>query len=179
VAPAPTPVETPKVPPPTPVPETRRLPPKEVIKVPGKVKKPAPPKVEKKHGVNLKAALAALDSQEKKPGRRVGISGESASAAVAEAGQPFPYPWYLKQISDRLEAKWNPPAEFSPDTVCVVDFLIHRDGQVSGIELKSPSGDASFDLLAQRAVMYSNPLPPLPNGYQEETLNVHMKFQGK
>jgi protein TonB len=180
VAPTPTPVETPKVPPPPPAPvETRRLPPQDVIKIPSKAKKPPAPKVQKKHGLNLKAALAVLDSQEKKPGKRVGISGESASAAVAEAGQPFPYPWYLKQISERLDAKWNPPAEFSPDTVCVVDFVVHRDGQISDIEMKNPSGDSTFDVLAQRAVLYANPLPPLPNGYQEETLNVHMKFQGK
>jgi TonB family protein len=169
--------EVPKPTPRPPVVEERKLPAKEVIKVQAKPKKvQAPPK---KQGLNLKAALAVLDNQNKTPSRAASGVGTSGSPITAQAGQPFPYPWYLKVISDRLHQKWDPPADFAPDTACTIDFVIHRDGQVSGISISKSSRDSTFDELARRAVLYSNPLPPLPSGYPEERLNVHMTFQGK
>ncbi|HVO33656.1 MAG TPA: energy transducer TonB [Elusimicrobiota bacterium] len=113
-------------------------------------------------------------------GGRVGMGGTgSASGIVADAGGlHFPYPWYLKAIADRLDQKWK-PEQFSPGTTCVVSFVISRSGQISDSKLSKVSGDALFDQLALRAVLYSNPLPPLPNGYPEETLNVHMTFVGR
>ena len=52
-------------------------------------------------------------------------------------------------------------------------------GQISGSVLSKSSGDSLFDQLAMRAVLYANPLPPLPNGFPDETLKVHMKFVGR
>src|SRR5438552_47566 len=87
-------VEAPKAPPVVERQE-RKLPAREVIKVKGKVKPhPAVPKPEKKHGLNLKAALAVLDNQGKGSGRG-GIPGAAGAGIVADAGPAFPYPWYL------------------------------------------------------------------------------------
>jgi TonB family protein len=170
-------VETPKVPPRPPVVEERKLPAKEVIKVPTKPKKAqAPPK---KQGLNLKAALAVLDGQAKPTRQTSATPGTSGSPISAEAGLAFPYPWYLKTIADRLNQQWKPPKDFQEDTMCQVGFVIHRDGEVSDVTVEKASGDATFDQLAQRAVLYSNPLPPLPSGFQDEILRVHMKFVGK
>ncbi len=107
-----------------------------------------------------------------------GIPGTGAGI-VAEAGPAFPYPWYLKAIADRLDKQWKPPQEFQADTTCQVTFSIDRAGQISGSELSKSSGDSLFDQLALRAVLYANPLPPLPNGFPEDSLKVHMKFVGK
>ncbi len=98
---------------------------------------------------------------------------------IAEAGPAFPYPWYLKSIADKLDSHWKPPENFQADTVCQIAFVIHRDGQVSGSVIEKASGDSVFDELALRAVLYSNPLPPLPGGFPDDTLKVHMKFVGK
>ncbi len=169
-----------KLPPAPPVVEERKLPAKEVIRVKGKPKKPQPtPKVAKKHGLNLKAALAVLDGQGKASVGRGGLPGAGGSGIMADAGPAFPYPWYLKAIADRLNAQWHPPQDFQEDTLCQVAFVIHKDGQVSDSRVEKASGDATFDQLAQRAVLYSNPLPPLPAGFPDETLRVHMKFVGK
>jgi TonB family protein len=78
-----------------------------------------------------------------------------------------------------LDKNWKPPREFQSDTVCQIGFTISRDGQVSAAQIEKPSGDTLFDQLAQRAVLYSNPLPPLPEGFPDSTLRVHMKFEGK
>ncbi len=103
----------------------------------------------------------------------------SGAGIVAEAGSAFPYPWYLKAIADRLDKQWRPPQDFEPDTTCQVTFIINREGRISGSQLSKSSGDSLFDQLALRAVLYANPLPPLPNGFPDETLKVHMKFVGK
>ena len=113
------------------------------------------------------------------PGR--GGSGLPGSGAgiVAEAGPAFPYPWYLKAIADRLDKQWRPPQEFEPDTVCQITFVIDRSGQISESKVSKSSGDTLFDQLALRAVLYANPLVPLPNGFPDDTLKVHMKFVGR
>jgi TonB family protein len=112
-------------------------------------------------------------------GHGAGGLGSSGAGIVAEAGTAFPYPWYLKSIADRLDKQWKPPQEFEPDTTCQVTFVIDRNGQISGSQMSKSSGDALFDQLALRAVLYANPLPPLPNGFPDDTLKVHMKFVGR
>ncbi len=108
-----------------------------------------------------------------------GGGGGSGVGVMAEGGTPFPYPWYLKAIAEKLDKHWKPPQEFQSDTVAVIAFVIHRDGQVTGSMIEQDSGDSTFDQLALRAVLYSNPLPPLPTGFPDDTLRVHMKFVGK
>jgi len=108
----------------------------------------------------------------------IGLPG-SGAGIVADAGPAFPYPWYLKAIADRLDKQWRPPQEFQPDTVCQVTFVIRRTGEISGSQISKSSSDTLFDQLALRAVLYANPLPPLPNGFPDETLKVHMKFVGR
>lgn len=108
-----------------------------------------------------------------------GTGGGGGSGIVAEAGTPFPYPWYLKGIADRLDKQWHPPQEFQSDTICQIAFTIHRTGQVTDSKVEKSSGDSNFDQLALHAVLYSNPLAPLPAGFPDDTLRVHMKFVGK
>lgn len=106
-------------------------------------------------------------------------SGGGGSGIIGEAGNSFPYPWYLKQIADKMDKQWKPPAEFQADTLSQIVFVISREGQISGAKIERASGDTFFDQLALRAVLYANPLPPLPTGYPDDTLTVHFKFLGK
>lgn len=94
-------------------------------------------------------------------------------------GTPFPFPWYIKAIYQRLDKQWRPPSSYDPGTTCVVSFKIARDGQISGTRMTKSSRDSFFDGIALRAVNSANPMPPLPGGYPEETLDVHMTFLGK
>jgi protein TonB len=191
-APDPAPAAPPAPAPPKPVVQEAPVP-KDAIKIPSKEKpkkavpppakaKPAPPKP--KHSAAFDAAMRALEKEGPAGARNsrpsaAGITGASGAGVVGEAGPAFPYPWYLKAIADKLDKQWHPPEEFQSDTLCEVGFTIVRDGQVSGATVEKPSGDSVFDQLALRAVLYANPLPPLPSGYPEETLKVHMKFVGK
>jgi TonB family protein len=122
------------------------------------------------------SAEAALPAAHGRGGMGLGGSGPGI---VAESGVSFPYPWYLKAIADRLDKQWRPPSEFAADTSCQVTFVIHRSGQIYGSKITQKSGDDLFDQLALRAVLYANPLPPLPSGFPDDALKVHMNFLGK
>jgi periplasmic protein TonB len=161
-------------------------PPKEAIRMPSKEKKrPVPPKAappKPKHSAAFDAAMKALQNDGPAKTSRSGstaLASATGAGVVGEAGPTFPYPWYLKAIADKLDKQWHPSAEFQSDTVCTVAFTIGRDGQVSASSVEKASGDSLFDQLALRAVLCSSPLPPLPAGYPEATLQVHMKFVGK
>ena len=47
-----------------------------------------------------------------------------------------------------------------------LSFDIERNGKISNIELKQPSGIPTLDRSAQRAILASNPLPPLPSDFR-------------
>jgi len=177
---------------PAPAVEAEKPAPKEAIRVVDKAQKKQPvlPKTEKAkpHSAAFEAAMRAAQGEAPtlgggaaagNSGTGVGMSGAGGAGVVGEAGPAFPYPWYLKAIADKLDKQWHPPQEFQSDTVCTVAFTIHRDGQVSDPSVEKRSGDTFFDQLAERAVLYANPLPPLPAGFPDETLKVHMKFVGK
>ena len=58
----------------------------------------------------------------------------------------------------------------------MVYFRIARGGEVSGVRLEGASGMEFFDRSAVRAVMISDPLPPLPLGFTGGDLGVHFGF---
>lgn len=94
-------------------------------------------------------------------------------------GNPFPFPWYIKAIYAKLDSKWRPPSTYDPGTSCVVSFKIARSGQISGVRMTKTSHDSFFDGIAMQAVTGANPMQPLPEGYPEDVLDVHMTFLGK
>jgi TonB family protein len=189
VTPAPTPpVPAPPTPPAPKAPPQEKPIPKEAIKMPSKEKpKKKPPKAKTpppkpKSSDAFKSAMNALQNESPEgPGRTPGpaTTATAGAAVTGEAGPAFPYPWYLKAIAEKLDKQWHPPQAYQSDTVCEVTFLVHQDGQVDDSSIEKRSGDSVFDQLALRAVLYANPLPPLPSGFTEATLRVHMKFVGK
>jgi len=126
------------------------------------------------------ATADSLPTAEESPKPSAGGANRFGSgSSPAVTGTPFPYPWYLKTVSDKLESQWKPPPEFRNDTKCQVLFIIHADGKVTGAKVTKDSGDAFFDQLALRAVLYAGNMPPLPTGFREPELRVYMTFEGK
>jgi TonB family protein len=58
-----------------------------------------------------------------------------------------------------------------------VYFKIDRSGQISAVQLENGSGVDFFDRTAVRAVVLSDPLPPLPLAYAAGDLGVHFGFE--
>ena len=117
-----------------------------------------------------------------------GESAEGSPTGVAGAGSTFGtslsafdsadfnYSYYVTRMLATIGANWFKPTDqaVSPP---VIFFRIARDGSISDVRIERTSGLPFVDRAAQRAVLVSSPLPPLPADFHESSLGVHLKFQ--
>lgn len=145
--------------------EEPSLPEKDAVR-PEDEKKPAPKRP--KPGVTSAPAVASAP---------MGVPGLSGDVSVDASDFAFTY--YLIAVRNRIGQNWGAPgiSTRGQKIRCVVFFRIDRLGRVSDVKLTEPSGVAFFDQSAVRAVQVSNPLPPLPAGYNDASLGVHFGFQ--
>jgi TonB family protein len=89
------------------------------------------------------------------------------------------YAWYVAAMRNRVSANWlmtavSPSILTAPRTY--LTFEIMRDGTVSSVQITQSSGIAEVDRSALRAILASNPLPPLPSDYRGGSVNVQFYF---
>lgn len=108
-------------------------------------------------------------------GSGVGIGVEGGGGTAGD----FPYTWYVHTIRQKLDGNWNVSSGFDKRIYTQVAFTIRKDGSIADPEIEEGSGNDVFDRAALRAVEYTNPLPPLPSGYTESQLRVHVRFTVK
>ncbi len=82
---------------------------------------------------------------------------------------------YLGTMSDLIKKNWDYRQQASGITV--MRFTIERSGQLTNIQIDKSSGYPALDLLAQRALLYTRQLPPLPTAFTESSLTVHLVFE--
>ena len=109
---------------------------------------------------------------------------ESASPAerVNVDIKDFPFSYYLNLLRLRVRENWNPPFQSKNDRTnmsVVIRFNVLRNGKIMNISIDSPSGRFLYDQAALRAVTLVGALPPLPDEYMEENLQVHIEFEAK
>lgn len=100
-----------------------------------------------------------------------GGAGSGSRLDVAD----FCCPDYLLLMVERIRSNWNARAEAVGDTM--IKFTILRDGGITGVEVEKSSGYAALDINAQRALLVTRTLPPLPEGFPNASLTVHLNFQ--
>jgi len=99
------------------------------------------------------------------PERGVAKAGGAADGvAVGHTSPEFKFPPYVAIVRDKIEQNWNPPPS-SKNVKVTVLFKILRSGRVEDPKLKESSGQFYFDQAAIRAILMSNPFPPLPEGF--------------
>ena len=79
------------------------------------------------------------------------------------------YAWYVASMRARISANWlmstvSPNIITAPRTY--ITFEIARDGTVNNVQITQSSGIPEVDRSALRAILASNPLPPLPSDYR-------------
>lgn len=121
------------------------------------------------------AAAAETPAQDDDAAQPEGLSG---SAGIATDMPNFPYPWYISQIRASL---WNQWASRMPAQAgeAVVVFTVLPNGGVVDLRIESSSGDSAFDLTALGAVRDAGPYPPLPRGFPEPFLKIHVTLKSK
>lgn len=110
------------------------------------------------------------------PAPSAASSGAPGEAGITTDLPNFPYPWYISQLRQSL---WNQWAERMPKekSECVVVFTLLPNGSVVDLRTEESSGDSAFDLIALSAVQDAAPYPPLPRGFKERFLKIHVNFK--
>lgn len=100
--------------------------------------------------------------------------GEGSSVGYLDVGN-FCCPEYLTTMLQLIQRNWDPKQAVAGDTL--MRFAIQRDGRITDVELERSSGLAALDLNAQRALLLTRQLPPIPAAFTEKALTVHLVFQ--
>jgi len=158
-------------------------PPKKIAKKPGSSKKVPPISSTQKKGEPSGRGDSPLGKGDFQGSKTSPVGGVGTSLEIGGFGpgggntsdQAFPYAWYGELIYRRLWEAWDRTGADTQD--CRIAFTLQRDGTVTAVKIKSPSGDPLFDLSAKRAVETAAPFPPLPDGFKEEKLPVLVRFR--
>ncbi|HRZ87512.1 MAG TPA: energy transducer TonB [bacterium] len=91
----------------------------------------------------------------------------------------LPFAWYLDLIQTKIADNWEEPSGLlvQSDTVSVVVFFrVDRSGAVSNLSIKTSAGREDIDNSVIEAVKRAQPLPPLPDEYKGDFLDINIKF---
>lgn len=87
----------------------------------------------------------------------------------------FCCPEYLGTMIQLIQRNWNSRQQVQGETL--MKYVIQRDGRLTNIEVERSSGYFALDQTAQRALLLTRQLPPLPPQFTEPTLTVHLIFR--
>jgi colicin import membrane protein len=83
---------------------------------------------------------------------------------------------YQAKIVNTIKENWAWPGQ-KGSLKALVRFSIKDSGEITGLKIAEPSGDAAFDESILRALRKSSPLPPPPETYRKDFAQVEMNFQ--
>jgi len=89
---------------------------------------------------------------------------------------------YLARITEVVRENWYnllPPSVFPPigkQGKLSIQFVILKDGKVSGMELHTTSGDVALDRAAWASITASNPFPPMPKEFGGQILGLRFYY---
>ena len=99
----------------------------------------------------------------------------TSSSVSVQISEPFEYQWYLDQLQSKIKNRWKPGANEKGEVV--VQFVISRNGSMSGLKLLSSSGRTILDRQAMQAVEMSAPFAQLPSGFAGQSLTVNLTLK--
>ncbi len=86
----------------------------------------------------------------------------------------FDYAYYLAIVRDKIGNNWV--RTYTGAGRVKIYFKIMKNGEIRDAKVEVSSGNAGLDRLALEAVLKSNPLPPLPEGFREDYIGIHIWF---
>jgi TonB family protein len=106
------------------------------------------------------------------PGSGLALGGGSGMLSLDSANFPFTY--YLRQVTGRIEENWLRPQQNLGRVV--VYFRIKRDGTIAEPQVYESSRNQAVDMLAAGAIKRSEPFPPLPVEFGGDYLGIYLCF---
>jgi protein TonB len=87
---------------------------------------------------------------------------------------------YADLIRTRVASVWAKPGidtRVSGVPRVTVNFILHKDGSVTGVKVTQRSGIAALDFSGQRAIQDASPLPPFPPGLNKSEVSIDFVFE--
>ena len=100
-----------------------------------------------------------------------GLGGDGGEISVGD----FCCPEYLATMIELLRRRWD--AKQQVPGYVVIRFTISRNGAIENVGVQRGSGYVTLDLSAQRAVLLTRQLPPLPSAFTDDSLTVRLTFE--
>ncbi len=177
-------VPTPELPRPQPIrPPAAKAP--EMVEPTAKPK-PTPPRTAVKQAPpDAKSRTPTTGAQEKPGQTRVDTGSQSNETGLSTGGGggagsqismgDFCDPQYLGQMVGLIYRNWSSQQQSRGNPV--IRFVIQRDGLLTDITIRQSSGNGILDMQANRAVVLTKSLPPLPACYPHATFAVNLTFE--
>jgi TonB family protein len=114
------------------------------------------------------------------PGRNAAKALDQAEILTDTMGVDFGP--YLTRVVQVVKANWYnlmPPSVYPPilkQGKLSIEFVIQKDGNVSGMTLHTSSGDVPLDRAAWASITASNPFPPLPKEFPGQILGLRFYY---
>jgi TonB family protein len=125
-------------------------------------------------GAEVRPGTAVAETGAQGAGFGLQAGGGSGTGGYLDVGN-FCCPEYLETMRQLIQQNWNSQQAVSGHVQ--MKFTIRRDGTLVDIEQEQSSGYFALDAAAQRALLLTKRLPPLPNAFTEDHLTVHLVFQ--
>ena len=152
--------------------EPTKAPPKKTPANPADAKDPRGSKPTK--GAEVQKGSAVAETGVRGQGFGTGLSGGGGAGLGAKLDVAnFCCPEYLATMVELIQRNWNSKQQAAGATT--MRFVIQRDGRIVDPTIEKSSGNQSLDFFSQRALALTK-LPPLPEGYPERALTVHIVF---
>jgi len=125
-------------------------------------------------GEETRAGSAVAVTGARGEGFGLSTGGGPGSGSRLDVGD-FCCPEYLVTMVTRIKSNWSQRQNITG--LVIIKFTIRRDGTLDDISLEQSSNFPIADLNAQRAVVLTKQLPPLPDAFPNPTLTVHLNFE--
>lgn len=150
--------------------EPTRTPPKQTT--PNKIEAKDPKSTRPTKGAEIQKGTSVAETGAKGMGFGLSSGGGGTSGALEVAN--FCCPDYLTGMAASIKSNWN--NQQNAVGRVHLRFVIQKDGRIVDITVEQSSGVEALDFYARRALLLTK-LPPLPGGYSEPALAVHLYFE--
>lgn len=126
-------------------------------------------------GFETQQGTAKVETGAKGQGFGLSSGGSGGDGGVKLDVSDFCCPEYIADMRERINKNWSQNQRVA-GTVTMY-FIIQRNGQITDIKVEGSSGNPVLDIAAQRSLINTRTLAPLPSGFTGTQLPVHLIFE--
>jgi TonB family protein len=151
--------------------EPTKAPPRKTT--PNKVDAKDPRSTRPTKGAEIEKGTAVAVTKAK--GQGFGLSSGGGGAGGYTDAANFCCPEYLASAFAAIKANWS--NRQNANGMTQMRFVIQRDGRIVEVSVEQSSGVQALDFYAQRALLLTQKVAPLPQAYADNALVVHLQFE--